>query len=52
MSIYKINISYKHLEMSGKDANDEHSQNILLILITFLVPHTDISGIDIKDKHR
>jgi len=45
--INKYNIP---LEISGKNDNDEHSLNILLILITLLVSHFEILGND-NDDH-
>ena len=33
-----------HLDISGNEDNDEHSENIKLILIALMVFHLDISG--------
>ena len=38
-----------HLDKSGRDINDEHEENISLILVTLFVFHFDISGKDIND---
>ena len=39
-----------HFEISGNDLNEEHPENILLILLTFSVFHLDISGKEINDE--
>ena len=38
-----------HLDISGKDINELHLENIPLILVTFVVFHLDISGKDINE---
>ena len=40
-----------HLEISGKDDNDEHPENILLISLTLTVFHLEISSKDDKYEH-
>ena len=40
-----------HLEISGKDDNDEHPTNIPVISVTLLVFHFEISGKDDNDEH-
>ena len=44
-----VAFSIFHLDISGKDTNDEQILNILSILVTFPVFQFDISGIDISD---
>ena len=38
-------------EISGKDFNELHSLNMLLISVVFVVSHLEISGIDINEIH-
>ena len=40
-----------HFEISDKDDNEEHSENIPLISITLFVFHFEISGNDDNDEH-
>ena len=40
-----------HFEISGKDNNDEHLENIDDILVAFLVLHSEISGRFFNDLH-
>ena len=47
----EISIIWFHLDISGKDNNDEHHENIDSIFFTLLVFHLDISGKDINDVH-
>ena len=40
-----------HLDISDNSDNDEHSEKIQPIFVTFVVFHVDISGNDIKLEH-
>ena len=39
-----------HIEISGKDNNEEHPENKHIISVTFSVIHFDISGNDFKEE--
>ena len=39
-----------HFEISGKKDNDEHPENISVILITLFVFHFEISGKEVNDE--
>ena len=39
-----------HFDISGKDSNDEHLQNMHSMLVTLVVFHFDISGKDTNDE--
>ena len=40
-----------HLDISGNDIKESHSQSILLINLTLEIFYIDISGKDINDLH-
>ena len=46
-----VTLFVSHSEISGKDVNNEHPSNILLISLTLLVFHFEISGKDNNDEH-
>jgi len=46
-----MTLSVFHLDISGKDINDEQFKNNPSILITLSVFHLDISGKDINDEN-
>ena len=41
----------KELEISGKNNNDEHLDNISLISLILLLFHFEISGKDVNNEH-
>ena len=45
------NLEIFHLNIFGKDFNEEHPLNIDSILMTFIVFQLDISGNDINEEH-
>ena len=44
-------LDISHFDISGKDSNELHSLNILLIFLTFEVFQFDMSGNDINELH-
>ncbi len=51
MALILITLFVFHLEISGKDDNDEHCSNIELILFILFVFHLEISGKEDNDEH-
>jgi hypothetical protein len=49
--LISITLLVSHIEISGKDINDEHPSNILLISLTLLVFHFEMPGKDDSDEH-